>query len=150
MLDGLRHHTLVGSDDEKTQVNAAGTDDHAADEILVTRHIDDADSSDTIQLERREAEVDRDTTSFLFRQSICIDARESFDERRFAVVDMTGRADYRTAPTGGTSSSSQLRIVVRAPDGSRRPAGASLLHDGQTMPPAACEKVASSASRRGV
>src|SRR5689334_7040335 len=109
MLDGLRHHTLVGSDDEKTQVNAAGTDDHAADEILVTRHIDDADSSDTIQLERREAEVDRDTTSFLFRQSICIDARESFDERRFAVVDMTGRADYHAALQRSCSQTANAR-----------------------------------------
>ena len=41
----------------------------------------------------REAEIDRDAALLFFGQAIGVDAGQRFDERRLAVIDMTGRGD---------------------------------------------------------
>ena len=44
-------------------------------------------------LEEGEAQVDRDAARLLFRQPVGVGAGERFDQRRLAVIDMTGGAD---------------------------------------------------------
>ena len=40
----------------------------------------------------REAEIDRDAAALLLRQTVGVDSRQGSDQRRLAVVDVTGRA----------------------------------------------------------
>ena len=42
VLAGLRHHAVVGRDDEQEEVDAGGARDHRPHEPLVARHVDDA------------------------------------------------------------------------------------------------------------
>src|SRR5262245_33859081 len=66
--------------------------EHVFHESLVPRHVDKADAHIT-QIKIGETNVDRDAASFLFRQPICIDARQRAHQRRLAMVDMAGGAD---------------------------------------------------------
>ena len=43
VLARLRHHALVGGDDEQREVDAGGAGEHGAHEGLVARHVDDAE-----------------------------------------------------------------------------------------------------------
>ena len=42
MLLGLRHPAIVGRDDQQREVDRADARDHVLHEILVARHVDDA------------------------------------------------------------------------------------------------------------
>jgi hypothetical protein len=50
----------------------------------------DVDKTNFTQV--REPQIDRDAAAFFFFETICIDPGECADQRRFAVVDMSGRA----------------------------------------------------------
>ena len=65
VLARLRHYAVVGRYDEHDRVYARGSRDHLADEFLVSRHVDDADSLSRRQREGREAELYRHA-AFLF------------------------------------------------------------------------------------
>ena len=81
MLARLRHHALVGGDDEQREVDAGRAGDHRAHERLVARDVDDADRADAVERERREAELDRDAAPLLLGQPIGVDAGERAHER---------------------------------------------------------------------
>ena len=65
MLSRLRHDAFVGRDDEECEIDSRRAGHHRADERLVAGHVDDADRPDAIELERCEAEIDRDAASLL-------------------------------------------------------------------------------------
>ena len=45
VLDGLRHHAVVGGDHQQRVVDAAHAGQHVADEALVARHVHEADQA---------------------------------------------------------------------------------------------------------
>ena len=58
VLAGLRHDAVVGGDDEDHAVHAAGAGDHGLDEILVARHVDDADLPSAIVHGAKPSSID--------------------------------------------------------------------------------------------
>ena len=60
VLDGLRHHAVVGGDDEQEEVDAGGSGHHGAHEPLVAGHVDDAQARAGRQLQLGVAELDGD------------------------------------------------------------------------------------------
>ena len=93
VLAGLRHHALVGGDDEHHEVDAAGARRHRADEPLVAGDVDDAGHGAVGQGEVREPELDGDAAPLLLAQPVGVDAGERLDERGLAVIDVAGGAD---------------------------------------------------------
>jgi hypothetical protein len=66
---------------------------HVADEALVAGDVDDAGARALGQREVGEAEVDRNPALFFFLEAVGVLAGERLDQRRLAVIDMTGGAD---------------------------------------------------------
>src|SRR5262245_16706812 len=93
MFSGLRHDAFVGGDDEHGEVDAPDARQHVLDEALVTRDVDDLDRESVRLFEKRKAEIDRDAASLLFGQTVGVDTGQGFDERGFAVVDVSRGAD---------------------------------------------------------
>ena len=76
VLARLRHHALVGGDHEQQQIDARRARHHRAHEPLVAGHVDHAEPGSVRQVERREAELDRDPARLLLGQPVGVDARE--------------------------------------------------------------------------
>ena len=93
VLAGLRHHALVGGDDEERQVHARRARHHRAHERLVAGDVDDAEPQAAVELEGREAELDRDPARALLRQPVGVDPGERAHERGLPVVDVAGGAE---------------------------------------------------------
>ena len=92
VLARLRHHRLVGGDDEQHRIDAADARQHVADEALVPRHVDEGDLEIAVG-PVREAEVDGDAARLLFLQPVRIGARQRQHQAALAVVDVAGGAD---------------------------------------------------------
>ena len=92
VLARLRHHGLVGRDDEQDGIDAADSREHRAHEALVTGHVHERQGHVT-DGRVGEAEFDADAAGPLFRQPVGVGAGERLDERALAVVDMPGRGD---------------------------------------------------------
>ena len=93
VLSRLRHHTVVGGDDEQRDIDTAGAGEHVLDEALVSRNVDDADASAARQRQPCEPQIDRHAARFFFAQPIRVDPRQRLDEQRFTVVDVPRCAD---------------------------------------------------------
>ena len=74
MFSGLRHGTVIGSNDEQHEIDAGDAAQHVADEFLVARHVDKADGFGVVQRKVREAQIDGQVTLFFFRQAVRVDA----------------------------------------------------------------------------
>jgi hypothetical protein len=59
----------------------------------VAGNVDHADLSSGRQIEPGEAEIDRQLPLFFLGEPVWIDAGQRFNQRRFAVVDMSRGAD---------------------------------------------------------
>ena len=101
VLARLRHHAVVGRDDEDHEVDAGGSGDHVADEALVPGYVDQPHEPPVGELERGEAQVDRHAALALFLEPIRVDARERAHERRLAVVDVSGGSNDNGADLHG-------------------------------------------------
>src|ERR1035438_1560571 len=97
MLHRLWHDALVGRDDEHDRRNATGAGEHVAYEQAVAGNVDKADperrSVEGLHLERSEAEVDGYAAALLLGKPICVNACEGANQRRLAVIDVTGGPD---------------------------------------------------------
>ncbi len=88
----LRHHPVVGGDDDdQEEVDAPRAGDHSSDEPFVSGDVDHRDLPTIRQAQTGIAQLDRDPPGLLFRQPVGVDAGERGDERRLAMVDVTGR-----------------------------------------------------------
>ena len=96
VLFGLRHPAVLGGHDEQCKIHRADAGDHVFDEILMARHIDDAEAV-AGQFKMREAKVDGDAALFFFREPIGVVAGQGLDQCTLAVVDVTGRRKYGVA-----------------------------------------------------
>ncbi len=92
MLARLRHHPFVGRDDQHRQVDSTDAGQHVPDETLVARYVDDLDREARL-LEKREAEIDRDASSFFLGEAVRIGPGQGLHQRGLTVVDVAGRAD---------------------------------------------------------
>src|SRR5438067_12463617 len=94
MLFGLRHPTVVGCNNQEREIDRSDSGDHVADEIFVSWNIDNPDVNlfalRSGEIEFGKSEIDRNATSFFFRQTIRIGSSQRFDERALAMVDMAG------------------------------------------------------------
>jgi hypothetical protein len=93
MLEGLRHHAVIGSHHQQRMVHIADAGQHVPDEALMARYVDEADDPAFWQRQISEAKVDREAARLLFRQAVGIDAGERAHQRGLAMVDMSGRRD---------------------------------------------------------
>jgi hypothetical protein len=89
MLTGLRHHTLVGSNDEQTSINPANPSKHVTYESFVAGNVHEAHSAPAWEREPGEAKLNRKPSGFLLSQSIRIDSSKRMDKCRLAVIDVT-------------------------------------------------------------
>ncbi len=100
VLDGLRHHAVVGGHHQQREIDAAHAGEHVADEALVTGNVDEADQLPARQRQIGEPEVDRNAARLLLRQAVGVDAGERFHQQRLAVVDVSGGGDDHLVNTG--------------------------------------------------
>ena len=89
MLAGLGHNALVGSDDQHSDVNAAGTGQHVLDKLFVARNVDDAGAHAVGQGQIGEAQLDGNAALLFFGQTVGVNTGQSLDEAGLAVVDVT-------------------------------------------------------------
>jgi hypothetical protein len=76
VLARLRHHAVIGGDDQHDEVDTGGTGQHVVHQALVARHIDEADDLAARPRPIRKSQVDRDAARLLLLQAIGIDARQ--------------------------------------------------------------------------
>ena len=100
VLARLRHHALVGGDHEQQQIDAGGARHHRAHEPLVAGHVDHAEPGPVGQVERREAELDRDPARLLLGQPVGVDA----GERAARARSCRGRCGRRCRGSSGTAA----------------------------------------------
>src|SRR5581483_9469552 len=93
MLARLRHHRLIGCNDQHDKVDATHAGKHVLDEAFMARYINETQCGRGIQSEVRETDVNRDSALFLFLQTIRINTGERFDKRGLAVIDVA-RGSY--------------------------------------------------------
>ena len=93
VLLGLRLPTLVGGHDEEYEPHGSDAGEHVADELLVAGDVDEPDLAPARQRRPGVAEVDREPAPLLLGEAVGVDAGERDDQRRLAVVDVTGRRD---------------------------------------------------------
>src|SRR5215204_1519311 len=92
VLACLRHHTFVGRNNEKNQIDPTRTGEHILYESFMTRNVDES-NPDFVAFHFSEPEIDRYAPLLFFRQTISIDTGQRFDECCLSMIDMTGSAD---------------------------------------------------------
>ena len=116
MLAGLRHHRLVGRDDEDDEIDAADPGEHVLDEPLVAGHVDEREV-DAVDDLMGEPEVDGDAAGLLFLEPIRIGSSQRLDQRALAVIDVSRGTDddvsYRLPPLRPCRSRRPGRCVRR-------------------------------------
>ena len=98
VLLALRLPALGGGDDEQAGVDAADAGEHVAQEAHVARDVDEADRL-AVDDAVGEAEVDRQPAALLLLEAVGVGPRQQADERRLAVVDVTGGSDHAHTDT---------------------------------------------------
>ena len=93
MLVRLRPRTFGGVDHEQEEIDPGGAGDHVPDEALVPGNVDQREAAAVGEVERRVAEVDRDSALALLGQPVGVLPGQRPDEPRLAVVDVSGGAD---------------------------------------------------------
>ena len=88
VLTCLLFYGIIGSHNQKCEIDAGGPRQHLPHKSFVARNIDNAEP-EFVKIELSESQLDRDSTLLLFRQPVGIGACQRFDERGLAVVDVT-------------------------------------------------------------
>ena len=115
MLEGLRHGTVIGSNDEQHEIDAGDAAQHVADEFLVARR-DKADGFGVVQRKVREAQIDGQVTLFFFRQAVGR-RRSALYQKGLAVIDMAGGCNNHPGRSGRKLCGKALFVFVRGDRG---------------------------------
>ncbi len=107
VLARLRLDAFIGGYYEQNEIDAACSGEHVADEALVAGNIYEADA-DFAESEKCEADINGDAAALFFFEAIRMSAGERGDECGFAVVDVTGSADYDVFHCGRNDSAGRL------------------------------------------
>src|SRR6185503_2404189 len=105
----LWHDAFVSRDYEKSEVDSAGTDDHAAHEILVAGHIDDTHGAESLERERRKPQIDGNATALFFGQPVGVDSRQRFHQLGLSMIDVSSRPDDHAALQRSCSHTANAR-----------------------------------------
>ena len=92
MFGCLRHPAVIGSDNEHDRIDTADAGNHVFNELFVAGNINNADRFTGGQIEPSEAQIDSQAAPLFFRQAVRIYSGKRFDQRRFAVIYMSGSA----------------------------------------------------------
>jgi hypothetical protein len=94
----LRLHALICGDDKHDAVDTRRACEHVTHESVMSRDIHDAEvkhmATSVGQTESGKAEIDRDPTTLLFRESVGICPGQRVDQCSLSVVDVACRADH--------------------------------------------------------
>lgn len=93
VLARLRHGAVVRRHRQQHEIDTGGARQHVVDEFLVAWHIHEAEHVAIGQGRVGVAQVNGDAPRFLFLEAVCIHAGQGFDQRGFAMVDVTCAAD---------------------------------------------------------
>src|SRR3989304_7871339 len=147
---------LPGAAREPRPLDPAGAGQHVVDKIPVTGDVDDSDLGAIAERHPGETEVDRHLPLALFAQAVGMGAGQGFDERRLAVIDVSGRTHYPQQgcprekprrrggrPSGRASAGAPPRPPIRAAwpaapsvgAASNPPSGSSPAAPGSSFPP---------------
>ena len=103
VLAGLPADALGQRHDQQSGIDAAGASEHGVHETLMAGNVDEAELSGV-----GVAEVNRDAAPLFLRQAVGVDARQRFDQRCLAVIDVAGGTDdHAGSPVAG------LRVARR-------------------------------------
>jgi hypothetical protein len=91
MFPGLRHHAFVGSNNECDNIDPVRASKHVFNEAFVAGHIDKT-NPDSTEIQISKAEIDGDSTSLFFGQTIRIASRQGPHKRALSMINMTGCA----------------------------------------------------------
>ena len=107
----LRHHAIIGRNDQQREVDAGCAREHGVHQPLVPRHIDKSDDVAGWARQIGKSEFDGDAALLLFLEAIGIDAGERAHEARLAMIDVTRGADDHgpASPSGNVRASSLPR-----------------------------------------
>src|SRR5712671_5119573 len=92
MLLGLRHPSIIGSDNEECQVDRADAGDHIFYEVFVAWYVNDSKLERGIsgrgcgQLQVRKAKVDGDSSRFFFGKAVGINSGERLNQSTLAMI----------------------------------------------------------------
>lgn len=92
MFARLRLNRFIGCNYQQHNIDAGRSSKHVPDEPFMSGDIHEAKSHVTFFPECK-TQIDGDASALFFFQTVRMRAGQSFDQRRFAVVDMTGGAD---------------------------------------------------------
>ena len=110
MLDRLRHHAVIGSDDQHDKIDATNPRQHVANEAFVTRYIDESDADAGNGSPVGKAKIDGNPSGLLLRQAIGVDAAQRFYQRSLAVIDVPcSRDDHGALPWSNVMSARNQR-----------------------------------------
>ena len=73
VLTGLGHNPLIGSNDEKHQIDPCGTGDHVPDETFMARNIHEAQPQTGGECEGGKTQLDGNTPLFLLLETVGVD-----------------------------------------------------------------------------
>jgi hypothetical protein len=105
----LRHDAFVGGNHEQAEVDSGSSDEHAAHKIFVAWNIDDTNGPGAVERQRSESEVDGDATALFLGKSVCVNARQRSNKRRFAVVNVPRGSDDHAADQRSCSQTAKAR-----------------------------------------
>ena len=109
----LRHHAVVGGDDEQSVLAAGDAGHHVVDEAVVAGHVHEADPL-AVEVRVRETKVYGEAAAFLLGEPIGVDAGERPHDGRFAVVDVPGEGDdHALLKSGAVPLSRRSRSCAR-------------------------------------
>ena len=94
MLSGLGHHPFIGCDDHHHDIDAGGAGHHVFYELLVTRHIHDAQVLSAGKIQGRKSKLDGDAALLFLLQPVGVGTGNGLDQGGFPMIDVTCRAQY--------------------------------------------------------
>src|ERR1700720_4242361 len=92
MFARLRLNGFIGCNYQQHNIDAGRSSEHVPDEPFVSGDIHEAKAHFAF-FQECKTQIDGDASALFFFQTVRMRAGQSFDQRRFAVVDMTGGAD---------------------------------------------------------
>ena len=92
MLSRLRHDTFVRRDNKHNQIHSDYTCYHVVDEALMSRNINNSRTVPVWKIKVCKAQINSDASSLFFLPSVCISSCQCLNQRRLAMVNMTGRS----------------------------------------------------------
>jgi hypothetical protein len=91
MLTRLRLDRIVRGHDQQGQIHPGRAGQHVPHKTFVARDVDDAQPV-LVQQQFGEAQLDGDAPAFFLGKPVGIDPRQGADQRRLAVIDVSGGA----------------------------------------------------------